>query len=101
MTGVVSMAIKALALLALFGAAVASHAAAGDEADEKKSGKTGTVYVQPEGGPEPPGNRVITPASEQRTSSTSRPHSGPSIELITGGNSTDGAAHVGRLPVVD
>lgn len=27
--------------------------------------------------------------------------SGPGVELITGGRSTDGAAHVGRLPVLE
>ncbi len=27
--------------------------------------------------------------------------SGPVVELITGGRSTDGAAHVGRLPVLE
>ena len=26
---------------------------------------------------------------------------GPSVELITGGASSDGAAHVGRMPVLD
>ncbi len=26
---------------------------------------------------------------------------GPGVELITGGRSTDGAAHVGRLPVLE
>lgn len=41
--------------------------------------------------------RIITAADNEPTA----PDQGPGIELITGGNSTDGAARVGRLPVVD
>ncbi len=44
------------------------------------------------------GPQIITPTSEQprRTGKD-----GPAVELITGGNSTDGAARVGSLPVLD
>ena len=35
------------------------------------------------------------------TTSGRRAADGPSVEYITGGNSTDGAAKVGRLPVID
>ncbi len=35
------------------------------------------------------------------TTSGRRATDGPSVEYITGGNSTDGAAKVGRLPVID
>lgn len=33
--------------------------------------------------------------------SASRPVIGPSIEMITGGSGTDGAARIGRLPILD
>ena len=35
------------------------------------------------------------------TTSSRRATDGPSVEYITSGNSTDGAAKVGRLPLVD
>ena len=42
---------------------------------------------------------IIT--SGEVTSSGGLATGGPSVEFITGGNSTDGAAKVGRLPVID
>lgn len=45
------------------------------------------------------GGAVIT--SGQDNSGVSSAADGPSIEMITGGNSADGAARVGRLPVLD
>ena len=44
------------------------------------------------------GPQVITPA---RNKSSRAGKDGPAVELITGGNSTDGAARVGSLPVLD
>ena len=45
------------------------------------------------------GSRV---ASEQAAvAASTAAGSGPSIELIIGGSSTEGAAHVGRMPVLD
>ena len=42
---------------------------------------------------------VVTPGGTATISG--KAHDGPSVEFITGGNSTDGAAKVGRLPVID
>ena len=42
---------------------------------------------------------VVT--SDSATASGDLAHQGPSVEFITGGSSTDGAAKVGRLPVID
>ena len=39
--------------------------------------------------------RIVTPGS------AAAGRDGPAVELITGGRSKDGAAHVGRLPVLD
>lgn len=47
------------------------------------------------------GGVVITPAAGEGTPGRAPPARGPGIEMITGGNSTDGAARVGRLPVLD
>lgn len=44
------------------------------------------------------GGTVITPVP---TGSSNVRRRGPSVELISGGNSADGAARVGRLPVLD
>ena len=42
---------------------------------------------------------VVT--SDSATASGGRADGGPSIEFVTGGSSTDGAAKVRRLPVID
>ncbi len=45
------------------------------------------------------GISVVTP--KESAPSGGRSVGGPGVELITGGNSKDGAARVGRLPVLD
>lgn len=42
--------------------------------------------------------RIISPGARPSDATTV---GGPGVELITGGSSTDGAAKVGRLPVID
>ena len=45
---------------------------------------------------------VVNPGSAADAGTTSQTVTdGPSVELITGGNSDRGAAHVGRMPVLD
>ncbi len=44
------------------------------------------------------GGAIITPTDG--TAPAPRVRAGPSIEMITGGNSADGAAKVGRLPIL-
>ncbi|MEX2479672.1 MAG: hypothetical protein WD928_02310 [Gammaproteobacteria bacterium] len=48
----------------------------------------------------PAAGRVRTPAAGASTDSA-KAADGPAVELITGGQSKDGAARVGRLPVLD
>jgi len=47
---------------------------------------------------------VITPAGEGQTTAEPRPPAptvaGPGVEIISGGGSADGAARVGRLPIM-
>lgn len=53
----------------------------------------------------PEGAEAPTGADVKRVEPTAAPVTGridgPSVEIITGGSSTDGAARVGRMPVVD
>lgn len=42
---------------------------------------------------------VVT--SDSASASGGQAGGGPSVEFITGGSSTDGAAKVGRLPIID
>jgi len=49
----------------------------------------------------PPAEGVPRAAAGASGNDAAAARSGPGVELITGGRSTDGAAHVGRLPVLD
>jgi hypothetical protein len=70
-----------------------AHAVAGHAGDAAR--KYNTTTARPV---------VITPAGEGQTTAEPRPPAptmaGPGVEIISGGGSADGAARVGRLPIM-
>lgn len=67
--------------------------------------------VLPAGAAEEPADGTVETTAEAAESDVQRVQptgtgaparvDGPSVEIITGGSSTDGAARVGRMPVID
>jgi len=91
--------IRALALLLWAGAAASAHAQGGTVTrPEAHAGSRERSAAAP---PAQGGGAVVVSPDEQAAAGETKVPPGPGVELITGGNSADGAARIGRLPILE
>lgn len=88
----------AAVLLSAAGSVASAHAEAGTST-RSEAGKP--AEQRPQAPPVQGGGAVIVPADEQAADGQVDEPPGPGVELITGGNSADGAARIGRLPILE
>lgn len=91
----------ALIVVLLSGAGVPLFAQAQDGMVSGAGANEAASDRRDEAPPAQRGGAVVVPADAHAAAGQAEVPDGPGVELITGGNGADGAARIGRLPILE